>query len=426
MDDAHEELMDDVLAAARVAEEEAEEQMTFQEWHMHAKDKYSDDKRGKIQKRKDWQAIKDRIKRKKEEAFERQRQERILMRYKPPIIPWNKYLAQARVEGQDLDEIDKRVRKHEQEKLEQSRQNKVDNIVFQEYVENRRQLECETKSEYIKVANTAVIRDKTVYVKDLGAELPHTPRSGTVDKTVITTPRTVDRVPKGRKTIRGNHAEIIKFSRVDRHHELYEEKVAWETENIHRAWFEDRRKKDVDDWGMQRIVFDQNMNTETVCRAAKIDHENKKMAVALKEASDQKERIKMEHKLMLEMQLLNKKQLEKAKTWFMGNKTETNFIAWKNYTSNMIIQRAETRKRRIRQLKYSIVCLLVCAGLATGVYFLLRYIEDQNAAYQNKLKEEDEVASKSRYRNKNKDTSDDQARRFLRHVRAQDRIIGKE
>ena len=116
---------------------------------------------------------------------------------------------------------------------------------------------------------------------------------------------------KGRKTIRGNHAEIIKFSHVDRHHELYEEKVAWETENIHRAWFEDRRKKDVDDWGMQRIVFDQNMNTETVRRAAKIDHENKKMAVALKEASDQKERIKMEHKLMLEMQLLNKKQLEK-------------------------------------------------------------------------------------------------------------------
>ena len=418
--DRHEELMDDVLATARVAEEEAEEQMTFQEWHVRTKDRYPNDKTGKLQKRKDWQTIKDRIKRKKEEEFERQRQERILMRYKPPVIPWKKYLAQARVKGEDLDEIDKRIRQHEQKTIDRGRHNKAESIVLQEYVENRRQLECETKSEYIKVANTAVIRDKTVYVKDLGAELPHTPRSGTVDKTVIT-PRTVDRVPKQRRKIRGDHAEIIKFSRVDKHHELYEEKVAWETKNIHKAWFEDQRQKDVHEWSMQRIVLEQKVNTETACRAAKIDHENKKMAKALKEANDQKEQVKLEHKLLLEMQLLKKKQLKIATKWFIGNRTGANFTAWKEYTSHMIIQRAETRNRRIRQLKYSIVCLLVCAGLAIGGYYLLRYIEAQNADYQKKLKEEEEVAAKSLNRNQNnKDASDDQARRFLRHDWAQE------
>ena len=95
------------------------------------------------------------------------------------------------------------------------------------------------------------------------------------------------------------------------------------------------------------------------------------------------------------MMELKKVQLAKAKKWFTGNTVVANFTAWKEYTANMIIQRAETRKRRKKQCKWAIVWLIICTGLATFSFWVYKYVEAENAAYQQKLKEEEETAANS-------------------------------
>ena len=440
---------------ARMARDEAEEHMTYNEWVQSNAGRYTNDRKGRDAKKADWKALQARVQKKKaqlEEKIEQLKQDgkldarelRLLAIQTgiqqelddPEPIDWSKELEHALQDGKSIRGIDHRIADATRLAQEKALEEEADRIVAEELRERRRE-EKERKNRkniYITIPHTSVTRSTAPYdeciIENISLASPETngsspyvvttptcstittPRNTADSVDCLKTPRTEHRKPKAQKKLKGKAANIVKFMHVDRDHPLYEEKIAWESDEHFNQWYQTQREIDVRDWTAVRLKLERKLAKETDRRSHILNLQVQREREALKAKEAVQEKIRLERALVKQMQELKRVQIEKAKKWFMGNTISANFTAWKSYTAFMISKREETAKTKRKCVQLSFVGLVVCCLLVIGMWLLVNYLEAQRVQHEAQMALEDEIASKSL--NKKNAGTTRRARRLLR------------
>ena len=244
-----------------------------------------------------------------------------------------------------------------------------------------------------------------------GGVLNTTPRSSryTVGgKSDVLTPKTARRKPRERLE--------LKYARVTRDDEqLYEEKLEW-IANEQRLTFQ-KKHRDADRQAWEIFLetkMDTVMHKLTEQRGKEIDEMKRRVRVEKERIRKEKKDVEQAKQAEVEMKALNKELLQRARALFYGASTMTNFTAWKNYTANIKIQRAENKKRRIRRLKWCVILSIFFVCLIYSAY--IAYITIQEEDRQRKAQAAEELAEDERRRSSNSERGG----RLRRHLVAPD------